>query len=285
MKQRTWLSEGLNRANELTILNCEDLLKIIEWNEQHNIKFFRISSGLFPWMTEYEFEELKDFNYIKDLLLEAGNLARKYNQRVEFHPGHFTILASLNPQTLKRSIKEIEQHSRIFDLMGYEPNHWTPINIHVGVGLNEKDKAAKRWCENFYKLSDNCKKRLTIENDDKPGMFNVKDLYDLIYVNTKVPIVFDNYHHKFNDGDLSAYEAANLAAKTWKTQLPVIHWSSSLKLHEDPTARYTAHADYIYETLNNYDIDAYFMFETKTKELSVLEYIEKGPRKYEIISI
>ena len=65
MIRRTFNERGLEYASALALQNCLDLEKIIEWNEQHDIKFYRMSSDIFPWASEYDFEELPDFEAIE----------------------------------------------------------------------------------------------------------------------------------------------------------------------------------------------------------------------------
>jgi UV DNA damage endonuclease len=153
--KRTFQTKGLEHIGNLTLQNVTDLLRVIYWNEENGIKFYRVSSGLFPWMTEYEFEDLPQWEMIQHTLRLIGEAATQFKQRLEFHPSHFTVLASPNPTTVKKSLKDLEQHSRIFDEMGLTPSHWNPLNIHVGGAYGDKEVATQRWCENFLKLSEN----------------------------------------------------------------------------------------------------------------------------------
>lgn len=276
--QRTFQSKGLDYISKLSLANVIDLEKVIHWNAKNGFKFYRISSCLFPWMTEYDFEDLKDWSEISAVLKRIGDFVTQERQRLEFHPSHFTILASPNPKTVEKSIKDLNQHSKIFDTMGLTPSHWNPLNIHVGGAYGDKASAAKRWCENFQKLDENTRKRVVVENDDKANMYSVKDLYDLVYSCCGVPITFDIFHHTFCTGGLSATEAAQLAASTWLDAPMVIHWSSSMKMHENIEAKSVAHANYIYDKLEDWKTNGWFMCESKAKELSVLEYWATGPR-------
>jgi UV DNA damage endonuclease len=282
--QRTFKSKGLDHIGQLALKNVTDLLRIIHWNEENGIKFYRISSNLFPWMSEYEFEDLPTWPLIAEVLRLIGEDATRFGQRLEFHPSHYTILASPNPNTVLKSIKDLEQHSKIFDTMGLEPSHWNCLNIHVGGAYGDKQAATERWCQNFLQLSENCRKRVVVENDDKANMYSVKELYERIYKNVGVPITFDIFHHTFCTGGLSAHEAANLAASTWPDAPMVIHWSSSMKLYENAAAKSVAHADYIYDKFEDWGTGGWFMCESKAKELSILEYREKGPRQQNIVN-
>lgn len=282
--KRTFESKGIDYVSELALANVTDLEKVIHWNEKNGFKFYRISSGLFPWMTFYQFEDLKDWKKIQVILKRIGDYATAVGQRLEFHPSHFTILASPNPNTVETAIKDLNQHSRIFDEMGLKPSHWNCLNIHVGGAYGDKESATQRWCDNFLKLSENCQKRIVVENDDKANMYSVLDLHNMIYKKVAVPITFDIFHHTFCTGDLSAREAAQLAASTWHDSPLVIHWSSSMKMYEKADAKSVAHAEYIYDELNDWDTDGWFMCESKAKELSIQEYWERGPREQMLIT-
>lgn len=88
---------------------------------------------------------------------------------------------------------------QVMDLMGFEPSHWNKINIHIGGVYGNKLATLDRFAENYERLSANCKARLTLENDDRPSAFAVKDLLPLSR-KCNIPIVFDFHHHKFCSG-------------------------------------------------------------------------------------
>jgi UV DNA damage endonuclease len=282
--ERTFKTKGLSHISKLCLANVVDLLKVVQWNNENNIKFYRISSSLFPWMTEYQFEDLPDWKEIRTVLNHIGAEADKAEQRLEFHPTHFTILASPNAVTRDRSVRDLNQHARIFDEMGFPPTHWNPLNIHVGGAYGDKDKAALMWCMTYERLSESAKKRIVLENDDKANMFSVMDLYSLVHERVGVPITFDIFHHGFCKGGLTAREAARLAASTWKDAPMVIHWSSSMKLYENAEAKSVAHADYIYDKLEDWGTGGWFMCESKAKDLSIIEYLKTGPRPQNVVN-
>ena len=58
---KTFLEKGIQYAGELALQNCKDLLKILKWNKEKGILFFRISSDLFPWGTHYKISELPQY--------------------------------------------------------------------------------------------------------------------------------------------------------------------------------------------------------------------------------
>ena len=118
MIKRTFLQKGIPYASQLALLNTMDLVKIIAWNNEQGIKVYRMTSCMFPWMSEYELEDLPDYEGIKANLEYAGKLARENEQRLSFHPGHFNILTSPKEKVVKNSILDLKRHGQIMDIMG-----------------------------------------------------------------------------------------------------------------------------------------------------------------------
>lgn len=290
--KRTYEAQKENNevVSRLALQNVKDLIKIIQWNERNGIKFFRISSTIFPWMSEYELKSLIDWPMIEKNLQLAGSLATKYGQRIETHPGHFHVLASANEHVVKKTIKELDQAAEIFDAMGFEPSHWNQINIHLNTTQGGKEECAKRFIKNFRKLHLNTQARLVIENDDKASQYSVQDLYDLLYNEIGIPITFDSHHHKFCSGNLTHKEAAKLAASTWGNVPAGFHFSSTIN-HESPNQMARAHADWIYEEITDWGTGAWIMVEAKAKEKALISYIKEGVKHsnhvetYELVTL
>ena len=76
MVKRTFLTKGLDYVSELVVLNLKDTLEVLKYNVSKNIYVYRLSSDSFPWMSEYEFEDLPKFNLIKTLLIKIGNFIK-----------------------------------------------------------------------------------------------------------------------------------------------------------------------------------------------------------------
>lgn len=272
MIKKTFQSKGKEYASSLALKNVIDLIAIIKWNHKNNINFYRMSSDIFPWMSEYEFSELPDYETIKVKLSEAGALSVKYNQRLTFHPGPFNVLCSPREDVVKKTISELNKHSEIMDMMNLSRTHYNKINIHVGGVYGDKISAMNRWVEGFKKLDEGTKSRLTVENDDKASMYSVDDLM-CIHNKIGIPIVFDYHHHKFNTGGLSEEDALNLALSTWPDDIkPIVHYSESKALHEsDDKIKPQAHSDYINQLPNLYSNDVDVMLEVKKKEIALLD--------------
>ena len=132
-----------------------------------------------------------------------------------------------------------------------------------------------RFCEGFEKLSESCKKRLTIENDDFANQYSVKDLYEGLHQHINIPIVFDQFHFLHGPQDQSMQEALELALSTWNVK-PLTHISSSKLLEtNEPKTKKNAHADYVYEEIESFGNDFDTELECKQKELAVLRYKQK----------
>eukprot|EP00891_Asterochloris_glomerata_P009145 jgi/Astpho2/9145/e_gw1.00135.16.1_t len=261
----------------MALQNVRDLLPIIQWNYENGgfccILTCRLSSDIFPWgdSGKYKVQDLPQFDNIKVALAEAGTLARLYDMRLTSHPSEFVKMAAPRPEIVESSIRDLELHSMTFDLLGYEPSMWNKINIHIGGTYEGREETLNRFAQNFPRLSENCRRRLAIENDDKANMYSVKDLLTL-NARIGVPITFDFHHHKFCTGDWSEEEAFKRAIATWpKDVRPMVHWSES---PEDPMKVRSAHSMFIRGPMNLHGEEANVdvMVEAKAKEHTLMEF-------------
>jgi len=275
MRRKTFDAKGLDYVSDLALQNVKDLETHIHWNNEHGIKLFRLSSQIFPWMEEYEWSDLKDWDEISSRMLDIGKLATESGQRLTMHPGPYHCLASPTPKVVERTIKGLNKHAEQFDMMGFEPSNYNKINIHVGGAYGDKKAALKRFCENFELLGDSTKKRLVIENDDSPNEFSVKDLFDGIYQVIGIPITFDYFHHKFNTGNMTEEEALKMAAITWPEGITqCCHYSESRRKEKlDESIRPQAHSDIIYEKIQTYGLEPDIVIEAKLKEQAIFKRI------------
>lgn len=272
MIRRTFLEKGIPYASELAVQNVTALKRIMEWNVGNEIRLFRISSDIFPWASEYRLKDLPHFGRIKELLEQIGRIP----VRVSSHPGPFNMLAG-EGTTLQNTIRDLELHSELFDLMELPPSSWNKINIHVGGAYGNKTETLKRFARNFQRLSKNLQARLTVENDDKAGLYTVKDL-QMVHELTGIPLVFDYFHHKLNPGTQTEEEAFRTAFQTWRIR-PTFHFSSSRKEFENPEAKREAHSDWVHGTIDTYGKEVDVMLETKMKERSLLIYRQAHPEQ------
>ena len=67
--------DGIDALKEKILQNLRDTLTLMDWNEKHGIKVFRLSSELFPHKSNQKVEDY-DFEFAKELLKEIGDKSR-----------------------------------------------------------------------------------------------------------------------------------------------------------------------------------------------------------------
>ena len=275
MIKRTFETKGVDYASEITLANVKDLNGVMTWNVLNGYNFYRMTSGLAPWKSEYEWSDMKDLKEIKLWLRSAGTMANTHGVRVTSHPGPFNVLVSPNEDVVQNTFQDLKMHAEVFDFMGLSRTHYNKINIHCNGVYGDKQSAMDRFCKNFERLPESVQSRLTVENDDKASMYSVKDLMYL-HERIGIPIVFDYHHHKFCTGGLSEQEALELAISTWPDDItPVVHYSESRSKEQlDESIKPQAHSDLIKQLPNTYGNDVDIMVEAKHKELAIEGFLK-----------
>lgn len=296
-RKASWFPDkNYGMLGEKALANAQDLLTILKWNLDNGVTLFRIGGEMIPWHDHFvPSEKLPQYDEIRAALFDCGEFAREHDMRITTHPGPFHVLGSPTPAVVDKSVLGLERHSEIFDMMGYEPSFENKINIHIGGAYGDHVATAARWIDGWEKLSDRCKKRLVIENDDKASMWSVKMLYEYIHSLIGIPITFDYFHHKFHPDGLSEEDALKLAATTWpKDVRQCTHYSESRRSEEQTQfdkflkqnkiknlddwpillgqqkdiskIKETAHADYVTGKIDTYGLDIDIVLEVKAKE-------------------
>ena len=273
MIKRTFFEKGIGYASELALQNVRDLHKILEWNLENDIYFYRLSSDMIPWASEYEMEELPDYNLILAAAMKAGNFAREHGMRLTSHPGPFNKLASPKERVFQLTYKDLKVHGDLFDMIGLPRTPYAKLNIHVGAAYGDKPFALDNFCRNFERLPENVRSRLTVENDDKTSLYSTLELYEGVYKRIGIPIVFDYHHHMLHPGGQTEQEALELALSTWGDIKPVVHYAESRSVeYNNPKIKPQAHSDMIRNPFDDYGNEFDVMIEAKHKELALLEY-------------
>jgi UV DNA damage endonuclease len=190
--------------------NLECLQKILEFNKKKNLLFFRISSDLIPFAShpicEFDWQGVfkKDFK-------KVGNYIKKNNFRISMHPDQFIVLNSNKEKVVERSIRELEYHYNLLDLM--ELDKTAKIQLHMGGVYGNKKRSVERFAKNYRKLETLLKERLCIENDDKS--YTLADCLELNRI-IGIPVIFDTFHHECLNNGESIKEGIKLSQKTWK---------------------------------------------------------------------
>lgn len=264
-------SEYLNRHNidkldNVIRSNLLALEEILKYNVKNNIHFYRISSKIIPLATK---DDVK-FNYTtkyKEYYDRISKIIKDNNLRVDFHPDQFCVLNSTNNDVVKNSIKILEYHYYLLNMMMVKNK---VLILHVGSNVFGKDNSIKRFINNFNKLPEYLKKCIVIENDDK--IFNVSDVLKISEV-INVPVVLDYHHYNCNKSTIDIEKIFN----TWNIT-PKIHFSSPKNKKE-----FRSHNDYInsddfinfIESIKKYNIDVDIMLEAKMKDDALFRLVRE----------
>ena len=281
--KKTYEEKGLPHIGDLVAQNLNDLYKILQWNVENKIRVFRLSSDITPWGSEYEFTDLPNATEVMALFKKCGQYALDNDIRLSFHPGQFCVLASHKEHVIQNAISDLELHGRLMDALQQPRNHLAKINIHLGGAYGDKQRAAQTFCQNFTRLSDAVKSRLTVENDDRTNLFSTQELYDHVYTNTGIPIVFDFHHHAIHPDGLSEQAGLALAFKTWRVR-PCTHYSESRQIERGPEALLRAHSTLVYSEIQDHGMDFDCVVEAKGKELAIMHHRRKFPNSAEMIA-
>jgi UV DNA damage endonuclease len=198
------------RLIETVAGNLDCLLCILEFNVEHGLLFFRITSDLVPFASHpvcwFNWGEhfRKDFSRI-------GRFINKHKIRISMHPDQFTLINSLKDEIFERSRRELLYHARVLDRLGL--NRTAKIQIHVGGVYGDKPAAIKRFIARYHTLEEEIRRRLVIENDDVS--YTLADCLE-ISAETGIPVLFDVFHHSVNCSGEPVPEAVRRAAETWK---------------------------------------------------------------------
>jgi UV DNA damage endonuclease len=262
-------AEALDKLGDVILNNLLVTEKAIEYCgiRGHN---YRLSSNIFPLVTydkaNITFAEFPRLHEIQDKLTDIRVMREKYNVRLSSHPDQFNVLASDNQDAVTRTITELDFQGWFMSRIGCPLNYDSPINIHVNRSMEGGKHFLVRdlFYKNFHRLSDNVKKRLVLENDDKAAGWTVKALYDYFYHDGDTPITFDYLHHKCHNLGTSEEEAFAMAVQSWQGCTPLFHYSESIPEDKNPRK----HADYATRLPNTYDKTIDLDFEFKMKEKS-----------------
>lgn len=275
MKQATFDDDTeLQYTAELCVSNLKGLLEVLEWNVQHDIYVFRITSMPFPWFTEWSVSDLPDDGEytehdVRAYANEIATFVQQHDIRLTMHPGHYCCLASPTDSTYHNAVDSLKAHARFFDLLEQPRSPHAAINIHIGGTYDDKEATLWRFGDRYQQLPDAVRSRLVVENDDTQSQFSVQDLYRL-YREVDIPVTFDYHHHHCHPGSLNERSALHYASRTWPDDVrQLTHYSES---HPDKS-RPQAHSEYVQSLPDDYGKCFDCIVEAKGKEQAVIEQL------------
>jgi len=211
---------------DIMVSNIESTRLLVERVGQldKNLRMVRLSSDMLPVYTQsdwsYFWRRVDVRDYCHRHLLAIGDSARGSNTRLSFHPGQFTVLASINPGIVDRSIDEFEYHADLARWMGFGKT-FQDFKINVHISGKEGPDGIRRAHARLSPEARNC---ITIENEE-----NAWGLDDCLSISDIVPIVLDIHHNWIREGEYISPQDTRIqkVLDSWRGVRPTMHYSVS----------------------------------------------------------
>lgn len=216
--------------------NLDRLHKAIDYCEREHIALYRMPSSLFPFFDEEVGQSA--MVSLRAEVARAGARALASNTRLVMHPDQFVVLNSDSEKVVNNSVRILEMHAAIMDLLQQPRSPWALLEIHGG-----KSGRSRELVQAIARLPDGIRLRLGLENDEYA--YSASAIH-AICMESGVPMIFDAHHHVVHEG-LSSYEdpgiaeMLNKARETWANpEHQLVHISNGRTAFAD-----RSHADLI----------------------------------------
>jgi len=215
------------KACEAALYNIDYTLECLKWVKNHGQGMFRVSSSLIPYN---EFWNWKNFDSILEKLKILKKFAKDNNIRLIMHPDQFTVLNSENNEVVHNSIKILNHHYEISELLGVED-----IIIHVG---SSKGDYKERFIKNTKLLNKKLKAKILLENCHSVGIEDVIEICE----KTGIRPCLDFHHDRIKPSSKSFENYIEKILNLSKNKVPLAHISSPAG---DEKNIYKSHSEYI----------------------------------------
>lgn len=258
-------------------------------------RMVRLGSDILPVYTEptwsYFWKRPDVQAYAEKAFAEIGELGRRLDVRLSFHPGQFCVLASDNPNIVQRSIEEFEYHADMIRWMGYGQKFQDfKCNVHIAGKLGAEGIIAA-----LPRLSTEARNTITIENDETRW-----GIEESLKLKDHVALVLDIHHHWIRTGEYiePTDDRVRYIIDSWRGVRPALHYSVSREDYipnHDPDVRpnmdellmlgfkkskLRAHSDYYWNNAVNtwalsFNKDFDIQCESKAKNLARDRFMEQ----------
>jgi UV damage endonuclease UvdE len=256
-----------------------------------SLRMVRLSSDILPVYTHddwsYFYKQSDVIQYMEKNFAKVGEIARRQDVRLDFHPGQFTVLASDNPEIVNKSIEEFEYHVDMVRWMGYG-KQFQDFTVNVHIAGRQGPQGIR---DALRRLSPEARNCITIENDEITWGIDAS-----LELCNDLALVLDIHHHWIHTGEY--IEANDYRIKkitdSWRGVRPHIHYSVSREdclvehtRHERPTlstliesghkkTKLRAHSDFYWnEAVNDWALEhwqwADILCESKAKNLASVQ--------------
>ncbi|SNT25718.1 UV-damage endonuclease [Noviherbaspirillum humi] len=245
---------------ELYQANLQRLAQALAYCRQEGITLYRMPSSLFPFSDEPVGRDVLE--RMADDVAAVGRQALAHDIRLVMHPDQFVVLSSDSSGVVANSIKILDMHANIMDLLQQPRSPWAVLEIHGGKGGRSRE-----MMERIGDLPDGIRLRLALENDEYA--YGAEDILEICHA-TGVPMVFDAHHHVIKES-LSSYEHPSVgemlrrARDTWPDPgMQLVHISNGRSAFND-----RHHSDFIDAMPSSYAEAPWIEIEAKLKEQAI----------------
>lgn len=237
--------------------NIQSFDAALRYCEREGIGLYRIPSSIFPFADEDIGRDV--LQPLAGALARSGQRASEGQIRLVMHPDQFVVLSSDSPDVVANSIKILQMHADIMDLLLQPRSPWALLEIHGG-----KANRGEALAERIAALPEPIRSRLGLENDEYS--YSAAEIHD-VCMRSGVPMVLDAHHHIVHE-KLSSYDDPSVAdmlgraRATWPDPAwQLVHISNGRTSFND-----RQHADMITVMPASYANAPYIEIEAKAKE-------------------
>jgi len=192
----------------------------------------RLGSEMLQGYTEKDWKSWWQQPHIQDhcesIFAPVGEMSRRLDVKVSFHPGQFCVLSSATPDIVERSIEEFEYHADMARWMGFGKSFQDgcKINVHISgrQGPDGIRKAPPRITQEARNL-------ITIENDEMGWGLDAS-----LELEKDLALVLDIHHHWIRDEEYidANDDRVKRVVDSWRGVRPTLHYSYSRDEHLAP---------------------------------------------------
>lgn len=262
-------NEAIKILSERILNNFVVTHKTIEHCVNIGLEGYRLSSDITPVINHpdvnLQLEDMPNFDVINSIIKITSQLIKDSGIRITAHPSEFISLTSNNAEVIANSFRDLISHADIFDRYNLKQDYYNCLNIHC---RQEGDpvEISKRFIYNYNSLPDNVKKRLVVEvNDNKNGIWTIKNLCNYFHSVAGIPVTFDTLHHSFCNTGETDEEAFELAHRTWPVT-PVFHYSEGIGSTRN-------HAEFAKSKPKNFGKEVIWDIELKGKDDAIMQML------------
>jgi UV DNA damage endonuclease len=268
------------------------LRDILGYLRRHNIRMYRLSAELAPYVTHPDMPQFHDqIDECAVELASVGQSARHDGLRLSFHAPTTAVLNAPNESIAAKAAADLSALAQLLD--GLEQGPEAVVVVHVGGVYDDRPTARRHFVERYHALPAITRRRLALEHDDT--RFSVADVA-WIHDHTGIPLIYDHLHHRcYNPENMPMAEALALCLRSWPNGVrPKVHYSSPrtamhiVERHDPATSarvrllhppQPTEHADFIHpfefvaflQAAREADLpDFDVMLEVRAKDLALL---------------